>query len=85
MTIQEQVENELRRHLERQAKRVQEAGADVENRELLQTFRAEFLTGASQVLRWLITNDGNEKMTPQVIERACVVVGKELGFTVGSK
>lgn len=87
MSIQEKVENELRRHIERQKERVKSAAeasqCDVEDEELMEIFHAEFLTGASQVVRWLITNEGSDKLTPQIIERAIVVVGKERGFTVG--
>lgn len=84
MSAQQQAEAEIRRHLKLQIPRVKQSadlvGADVSDEEVISIFHAEFLTGASQVLRWLIQNDGNKKLTPQILERAVMTVAKEHGL-----
>lgn len=84
MSIQKQVEEELFRHLKLQVDRVKgetsKLNVELDDDEIFAIFAAEFLTGASQVLRWLIVNDGSSNLTPQIIERACVEVGREFGL-----
>lgn len=82
MTAQETIEDGIRQQLAKQAARLDAAGFNKDDPALQQQVAAEFLTGASQVVRWMIVNEGHSDLSPQVIERALEAIGKERRFLI---
>lgn len=82
MSIEDQIKVGFLDKLAKQPERMKAAGLDPECKAVRDMLAAEYLTGAGQVAIILAANDGHEGVTPQVIERALVNLGRELGFLV---